>query len=143
MAMDSTTMTVELPVTVLEKLQATARQQQRSVSEVVHDLILHALPEHSLPELPQDMKDELANFANLSNDVLWLLARSTLTKTQQQELAFLNNEAQQRSLTEEEQARQQVLTDKYDRVLLRRAEAARLLQLRGYDLSNPQVLQSS
>lgn len=132
----NTTMTVELPATALEQLEMIARQQQRSVLELVRDLILRALP-----GLPQDVKDELATFASLSDDVLWLLARSTLAKEQRQELADLNHKAQRSPLTKEEKARQQVLIDKYDRVLVRRAEAARLLKSRGYDLSDPAVLQ--
>ncbi len=132
----NTTMTVELPGPAFEQLQIVARQQHRSVGEVVQDLILR-----ELPGLPQDLKNELATFASLSDDVLWLLARSTLTKIQQRELAHLNYEAQSRPLAEAEKLRQQALIDMYDRVVARRAEAAMLLKSRGYDLSDPAVLQ--
>jgi hypothetical protein len=136
MMLTSTTMTVELPVIAFQQLEMVAHQQRRSVREVVQDLILR-----SLPGLPQDVKDELATFASLSDDVLWLLARSTLTEEQRQELADLNRKAQRCSLTDEEKAHQQELIDSYNRVLVRRAEAARLLKSRGYDLSNLAVLQ--
>jgi len=55
-----------------------------------------------LPALPQDVEAELAAFTNLSDEVLWLLARNTLTEAEQEELATLNDVAQQRSLTQAE-----------------------------------------
>jgi hypothetical protein len=132
--MSDAVVTVELPVTAFEQLQGVAREQQRSVQEVVRDLILRELP--GLPP-PPDAQAELAAFASLSDEALWLLARSTLPKAQQQELARLNDEAQRRALTEVEQARQQALVEAYDRTLLRRAQAAALLKSRGFDLSDP------
>lgn len=137
--MPTVQVTVELPETALEQLQQVSRQQRRSVPEVMRDLVLQELP--GLPPLPQDMERELAAFAALSDDLLWLLARSTMTTGQQQELATLNDEAQRRTLTPAEQERQQTLVDQYDRVMVRRAQAAALLKNRGYDLSDPAVLQ--
>ena len=139
--MSETQVTVELPVAVFEQLQVAAREQHRSIREIVRDLVLRELP--GLPSLPPDVKTELAAFTGLSNEVLWLLARSTMTEAEQQELARLNDEAQRRPLTEAEQARQQALVEVYDRVLLRRAQAVALLKARGSDLSTPTVLQAS
>ena len=33
-----------------------------------------------LPSLPEDVEAELASFSQLSDDVLWLIARITLTR---------------------------------------------------------------
>src|SRR5687768_17452630 len=104
--MSETQVTVELPITAFEQLQVAAREQHRSVREVARDLILRELP--GLPSLPPDVNTELAAFADLSSEVLWLLARSTLTEAEQQELAQLNDEAQRRPLTKNEESRQQV-----------------------------------
>jgi hypothetical protein len=123
------TILVELPETALAQLQATAHEQTRSVPEVVRDLVLQALP--SLPALPPDTEEELAVFEHLSNDVLLLLAQSSLPEDQQRELAALNEKAQHSGLSTEEQTRQQALVDAYDRLLVRRAQAAALLQTRG------------
>ena len=83
-----------------------------------------------LPSLPEDVKAELASFSQLSDDVLWLIARSTLTREQQRDLADLNDEAQSRALTAAEQTRQQALIHIYDRMLVRRAQAALILKQR-------------
>lgn len=135
------TITVDFPVAAFEALQRTAQRQNRPVADVVRDLVLRELPE--LPLLPRDVETELTSFATLSDDVLWLIARSTLTRKQLQELARLNDTGQQRSLTAAEQVRQQELISAYDRTILRRARAAALLQQRGHNLSDPAVLAPS
>lgn len=131
--------TVALPEAAFEQLQVFSRQQHRSIPEVMRDLVLQELPE--LPPLPQNVERELAAFTALSDDVLWLLARSTMMPGQQSELAALNNEAQRRDLTAPERERQEALVDLYDRIMVRRAQAAALLKARGSDLSDPAVLQ--
>ncbi len=95
-----------------------------------------------LPALPADVEAELASFVHLSDDVLWIIARSTLTHQQQRSLANLNDKAQRRPLTQAEQKQQQQLIDAYGRTLVRRVEAALLLKQRGYDLSDPAVLRA-
>jgi hypothetical protein len=137
--MPDTFITVELPATAIAQLQQVARQQHRSMPEVVRDLVLQELP--GLPPLPQDIERELVAFAVLSDDVLWLLARSTMTPKQQSELAALNDEAQRRDLTASERDRRDALVELYDQMMVRRAQAAVLLKTRGYDLSDPAVLQ--
>jgi hypothetical protein len=122
---------IELPTEALAQLEEVARQQQRTVDELVRAMILHELP--GLPSLPEDVEAELAAFDQLSDDVLWLLARNVLPNAQQEELAQLNEESQGRDLTAEEIERQRILLDAYHRALIRRAEAVAILQGRGHD----------
>ncbi|MBE2197954.1 MAG: hypothetical protein IAE79_05040 [Anaerolinea sp.] len=109
------------------------------VFALVRNLVVQATT--PLPDLSPDLEMELSAFAQLSDETLWTLARSTLPKSQQTRLAWLNAEAQQRALLTEEQSEQDRLVEEYGRVLVRRAEAAVLLKKRGYDLSDPAVLQ--
>lgn len=134
----TTSVTIDLPNPLVQQLESIAREQHRSVSEMVRERLLQTWP--SLPALPDDVEMELALFTGLSDDVLWLLARSTLAVSDREELANVNTLAQQRVLTELEQARQQALLDAYDRVMVRRAQAALLLKQRGYDISDPGIL---
>lgn len=99
-------------------------------------------PLTELPSLPADVEAELASFSQLSDDVLWLIARNSLTREQQRDLADLNDEAQSRALTAAQQTRQQALIHIYDRMLVRRAQAALILKQRGYDLTDLAVLQA-
>jgi hypothetical protein len=128
-----TTVVVTLPSETVEQLERFARQQQRSVSELVRDLVVQEVP--GLLLLPHNVEQELAAFDYLSDDSLWLLAQTVITPQQQQELAALNEVAQQRPLTEEEANRQQVLVDAYDRALVRRAQAVSTLKARGHELT--------
>lgn len=138
--MTETAITVRLPARAVEQLERAAREQHRSVPDMVRDMVLQDLPR--LPALPPDVEAELSAFSGLSDDVLLLLARSTLTEEQQSELAELNQQAQRRSLSESERIRQQELGDAYDRMLVRRAEAAAVLKSRGHDLSDLSLLQA-
>lgn len=131
--------TVNLPGSLVHEIESTARQQQRSVSAVVRELILQGWPK--LPSLPDEVEAELAAFTNLSDDVLWLLARSVLTEAEQEKLAELNHLAKQRGLTEEEKAKREALLNAYHLTMVRRGQAALLLKARGYDLSDPSILQ--
>ena len=134
----STPITIDLPAPIAEQLEEEANRQKVTIRELVRDLVL----EHwsGLPSLPDDVEAELAAFHQLSDDVLWLIARTTLIPEEQKELADLNDEAQFRTLTDNEYNRREALLDSYDRMMVRRAQAAYLLQSRGYDLSDPAIL---
>jgi len=136
-----TSITVPLPIVVFEQLKHSAHKLKRSVPDMVRELVLQEVS--LLPSLPPDVEAELAALAHLSDEALWLLARGTLSQAQQFELASLNRKAGRRRLTEVEKSHQQELIERYDRMLVRRAEAAQLLKARGYDLSNPSVLEVS
>ena len=124
---------VEVPSERFAELEQVAQLQQRTVDELVRDMIVREEP--PLLRLPADVEAELAAFEYLSDDVLWLLATSTMSVAQQEELANLNEEAQRRDLTLMEQERQDALLDVYHRVMVRRAHAALILKGRGYDIN--------
>lgn len=132
-------MTINLPTSLVRDLETTALRHQRTLSAVVRDLLMREQP--FLPSLPHQVEDELTAMSNLSDETLWLLARSTLTKTEQEKLATLNQRAKENLLTTEEQANQDALLMMYNQTMIRRAQAASLLKIRGYDLSDPAVLQ--
>jgi len=127
--------TLDLPEPIVEQLESTSRNQHRSVGELIREIVIQNW--QPLPRLPDDVEAELAAFPSLSNEVLWLLARSTLTTEEQNTLATLNGAAKIRALEPAEAARLDTLLDLYDRLLVRRAQAATILQQRGYDLRNP------
>lgn len=134
--MTLTPITVELPVAIAERLREEASRQKRPVRDLVRDLIV----EHwnGLPTLPPDVEAELDAFPNLSDELLWLIARTALTDGEREELAALNEATGQ--LTDEQEQRRETLLDTYDRIMVRRAQAAVILQSRGYNLSNPSTL---
>lgn len=138
MTLSSTLITVDLPSPVAEQLEEAAHRQRRSVRDLVRELIL----EHwnVAPSLPEELEEELAAFRNLSDDILWLIARTPLSESEQAELAELNEVAHDRALTPMEETRQDFLLSLYEKTMVRRGQAAIVLQSRGYDLSDPSVL---
>lgn len=132
--------TINLPTKTVKRLERTARLQKQTIAELAGHLVVQATT--PLPALSPDLETELEAFAQLSDETLWTLARSVLPTNRRVRLAWLNEEAQQRALSAEEQSEQAGLVEEYGRVLVRRAEAAVLLKKRGYDLSDPAVLQA-
>ena len=125
--------TIQLPRPVYERLKRVAKQQNRSIPDAVDALIAQV---ESLPSLPKDEERELAALADLSDDTLWLLARSALTPEQQIEWERLNRKAQQGlKIAPDEQKRQETLLALYQYAALRRAAAMNLLEKRGHDVS--------
>lgn len=132
----TTPITVDLPVAVAERLRKEAGRQQRAVRDLVRDLIVEHWSEG--PALPQEVEAELDALSSLSDDLLWLAARSTLPDEDREELALLN--AKGGSLMPDQEQRRKELLNAYDRIMVRRAQAAVILQERGYDLSDPSIL---
>ena len=127
--------TIELPLPTYHQLQAVARRQNQAIPDLVQQLL--AQKPAILPSLPVALEEELNAFTQLSTEVLWLLARTTLTEEQRTTLAELNQQAQQlEGLTVTEQQQQAALLALYQSTLVRRAQAANLLRQRGEDISS-------
>lgn len=130
--------TVHLPTPLYQRVQRTAQTLHRSVEEVVLDAVATALP--PLTDLPPDVVDDLAQLAFLNDAALWQAARSTLTPEHRQQMDDLLARKGQGWLTAAEQQTLDRLLREYQTHVLRRAQAAALLQRRGYDLSDPAAL---
>jgi len=80
----------------------------------------------------------LAHMAYLNDAALWQAARTTMPPAQRERLAALRDTQQRDTLTPAEQAEEQALLALYRDTLLVRAQAAVLLQQRGYDIAAPE-----
>lgn len=135
--------TVQLPENLYRRLQQQASAEQRSIEDLVRQTLSRQLPP-AVPvedDLPPALREELLAMEHLSDAALWSLARSTLLPEQLAEMDLLRDTKQERSLTPEETDRQQDLLRTYDETVLRRAHAAMLLNSRGYELTDPTILQ--
>jgi len=132
--MESSVM-VELPLPTYRHLKAMAHRQKRAIPDML-DLLLAQTPA-SLPPLPVSLSEELNAFSHLSTEVLWVLARTTLSTEERTLLEALNRKAQQvEGLTAPEQKQQAALLALYQSSLVRRATAINLLKQRGEDISS-------
>ncbi|NKQ36890.1 MAG: hypothetical protein HF973_14925 [Chloroflexi bacterium] len=137
--------TVNVPENLYRRLQQQASIERRSVDDLVQQTLSRQLPPAVLVEddLPPSLRAEMLAMEHLSDAALWSLARSALSPEQLAEMERLRQLAEKRSLTPDERIRQQDLLREYDETILRRAHAAMLLMSRGYDLSDPKLLQQT
>lgn len=135
---------VNLPEDLFRRLQKQAASEQRTVDDLVQRVLVRQMPA-AVPmedDLPPLLKTELTAMAQLSDSALWTLARSSVPADLLNDLESLEDDADERELMPDEQARQDELLRQYNEIILRRSHAAVLLKSRGYDMSDPAVLES-
>jgi len=137
--------TINVPENLYRRLQQQANVERRSIDELVQQTLSRQLPS-AVPvedDLPASLHEELLAMEHLSDAALWSLARSTLSPEQLAEMDRLREIVSERALTSDENKQQQDLLREYDETMLRRAHAAMLLNSRGYDLSDPKIVQQT
>jgi len=90
--------------------------------------------------LPDEVSDDLVSLAFLNDSALWDVARSLLPAEHHHRMEKLLAEKGQGRLNKQEQQVLDQLVQDYETFVLRRSQAALLLQHRGYDMSDPSVL---
>jgi hypothetical protein len=123
---------VQVPETIYRRLRRAAELTYRSVEDVLTTTIDAALP--SASGLPQEVAEDLAAMAMLSDAALWAATESSLSAADQRRLRQLTHAGGRRSLSVAEKAEMQRLLDLYDRSVLQRAKALAILAQRGYEL---------
>ncbi|MEI2691064.1 MAG: hypothetical protein V9H69_15670 [Anaerolineae bacterium] len=132
---------LDLPAPLYQRVRRTAESMRRSVEDVLLDSVATALP--PLTGLPTEISDDLVSLAFLNDKALWEVARSSLPGEHHDRLDNLLAKKGQGRLTEQEQHTLDQLVDDYEMLVLRRSQAALLLQRRGYDMSDLSVLSLS
>lgn len=138
MPQESQIVTLEIPYPLFRQAQRTARQLHRSVEDVLVESVASALPH--LKDLPQYMADDLSDLAFLNDARLWDVARGGLPPEHHQQMDDLLDRKQTGVLDPVDQLALDRLLTEYQSLVLRRGQAAVLLQRRGYDMSDPSIL---
>ena len=126
--------TLQLPAPLYDHLKRRADESHRSVEAELLQVVETAIPEQQ--GLPQDLAEAVSALPHLSDDELWSAARTSLAPEARTQLESLHFKQQSEGLSEEEEATDARLLREYERVMLVRAEAARLLKDRGHDVSS-------
>lgn len=129
-----TQVTVRIPQNLYQRLSHRAHQTQRAFEDELLATVNTGLSVSD--ELPLAVEDELSQLEVLSSDLLWRIARSRFNPLRAGKLERLHLKAQRQPLTATEQRQEQALIHEYERILLLRARAARLLKDRGIDISS-------
>jgi hypothetical protein len=138
--MTTEAVTIQLPEPIFRKLQQAANLTHRSVEDLLVATVNAALPE--LPDLPDDLANELAAMQLLSDDALWAATEPSMSATEQRRLSQLNHTAGERSLTKAEVDEQAQLLTAYYRSILRRAKAFAILAQRGHPIPSTATSQT-
>lgn len=126
--------TLQLPYPLYERFKRQADEARRTVEAEILDAVAHAAPETE--DLPPDLSESLAQLEAFEDEALWQLAReSRLSRKESTELEELHLKRQSEGLTPSERARTAFLVGQYERAMVLRAHAARVLKERGHDVS--------
>ncbi len=129
---------LNLPGPLYQRVRRTAETLRRSVEEVLLDSVATALP--PLTGLPDEVSDELVSLAFLNDKALWEAARSCCQQSTITEwMICWPRKARIVSLRRNSRCSTE-LVNEYEVLVLRRSQAAVLLQRRGYDMSDPSIL---
>lgn len=123
--------TLTLPEALYERLRETAEASSLSLEDILTQSIALSLPALE-DDLPPDTRSELAALSLLSDAELWKIATQTMDEQQQTQLETLAEMQKHHPLTETEQPALAYVMAEAHRVMLRKAEAYRLLAHRGH-----------
>ena len=127
---------VSLPEPLYRRVQQRAKGMNRSVADELAAVVADALAaDDAWVGIPADIATEVAQLRFLDDAHLWRAAQLTVPPEKSERMQFLSEKLQSEGLmvTEEEEMRQ--LQHYGQRVMLVRAEAAVLLQGRGFDIA--------
>lgn len=132
--MATQSVTIQLPGPLYQQLRRRAEQSRRSVEDEVLEALAVAVPESD--ELPPELAEAISALALLDDDSLRLAARSHFSTESAEQLESLHEKRRTEGLTPEEERHVALLVRQYERAMLVRAHAARLLHERGHDVSH-------
>ena len=127
-------MTEQITLTPPEDISARVRQIAETTSQPVEQIVLDHLKSLSiqLPPLPSDDQAELDALHHLSDDALWTIACEQVPEDAQARAHTLMDRNSRGIITDAEADELEKLVQRADRVMLRKAEAAAILNERGY-----------
>lgn len=125
---------VHLPSLLYDQLRRRAEDAHRSVEAELLDVVATVVP--MTEELPAEIEAALYGLETLDDDALWQAARTTLPEEVSERLEELHFEERRREPTQAESGELSALLRQYERTLLVRARAARLLKERGHDVDS-------
>lgn len=131
MAVAARTITLHLPDSVYEQVEQRALEAHRSVeAEIVETVAAAVAPE----ELSPDLLDAVEGLTVLDDQSLWRAARLRVPEDVSARVEELNWKRQATGLDAQEDEELSRLLHVYERTMMVRAHAAKLLLQRGYEV---------
>ncbi|MCI0552884.1 MAG: hypothetical protein L0287_18185 [Anaerolineae bacterium] len=123
--------TVALPDALYERARETAATASISLEQALTQFIALSLPALE-DDLSAETRSELAALPLMSDAELWQIANGMMSEEQQNQLESFAEQKKSSPLTAAEQAMLTHLMEQAQHLMLRKAEAYRLLARRGY-----------
>jgi hypothetical protein len=133
--MSAQSITLDIPQRLFDQIQKAAEKAHRPIHEILIEAVTAVAP--VINSTSPDLRIALAQMAYLNDAALWSAARSSLSSEQRTHLEALHQKQQREGLSVQERQEEQALVKLYQETLLVRAQAAVLLKLRNYDISDP------
>lgn len=129
--------TINIPETLYTKARSIADNNAQSVDDVIRELLSTSLDNPRL-SLPKAEQDELIAFTYLSDATLRTIAREQMPQSEQDTMQSLMGKNNMGKLSSAEQIRLNHYVEMGQSLMLRKAEAIKLLMQRGHqvDLDN-------
>lgn len=125
--------TLNLPETLYQRLRQRSEWTHRSLETEVLDAV--AAGASAEDELSPDLMEAVEALETLGDDELWRLGREAMSREASEELEALHFKQRDEGLSPNEDASRARLMHEYERTMLIRAQAAKLLKDRGHDIS--------
>jgi hypothetical protein len=127
-------MTDQITLTLPDELSLRARQIAESTAQPVEQVLIEHLKTLSppLPTLPPDLQQELNALQKLSDDTLRTIARDQMPDDAQTRAHDLMDKNTRGTISDDDQDELEKLVERADQLMLRKAEVAAILRLRGY-----------
>ena len=132
----STTITIQLPVATLVRYQHGAKAAHKKLEDFLAERLVN-LPLPLAKDLPAPLDQELQGLDSLTDELLWEVARSTLSVLEQAQYDELLIKNSADTMTKAEQSLLSQLGQKARLLTLKKAHAFMLLQWRGYAIPKP------
>jgi hypothetical protein len=126
--------TVTISENLFTKAQSLAESSSQSVDEIIQKLLRDSLDQPRLA-LPQDEQTELKALSYLTDATLFTIAREQMPESLQAQMQQLMDKNNQSTLTVSEQQTLTQLVEDGQRLMLRKAEALKLLISRGHTIT--------
>jgi ABC-type phosphate transport system auxiliary subunit len=132
--MSAHAITLELPGPLYEHFKRRVERTHRSLEAELLDAVANAASVEG-DEISPELTEALEDMTNLDDRELWQIARRTMSPTASRQLEALHFKQRDEGLDGDEDADRRKLIRQYERTMLMRAQAARLLKERGHDVS--------
>ena len=123
--------TVQLPDSVYERIEQRALEAHRSVEAEIVDTVAAAV---TPPKLSSDLLEAVEGLEVLDDEALWRAVRLRVPEEVSARVEDLNWKRQSTGLEAREEEELSRLLQLYERTMVVRAEAARLLHQRGHEV---------